>query len=375
MAGKRDLYEILGVAREADEDTIKKSYRRLAMQFHPDRNVGDHEAEIKFKELTEAFEVLRDPHKRQRYDRYGHAGLESNGQPDFGSADSMMEMFDGLFGGIFGGRGRRGPRPGSDLQTTVEIDLLDAYRGVQKTINIPRAERCGECGGTRARRGTQPSTCRRCEGRGVVLQGQGFFRIQQSCPSCGGRGAVITEPCPHCRGAGTVRAQRSIPVSIPPGVDNDNSIRISGEGESGDPGAPPGDLYCVIRVKKHPIFLREGQNLHCELPITFGQAALGGNIEVPTLDGQMLAKTLKRGTQHGDQIRIGGHGMPHVRGGRKGDLVVHVKIEVPRSLTKRQEELLHEFDELDRKQAASERKSFFDRVRDFFQGETPPEKS
>src|SRR5947209_7389391 len=373
MATKRDYYEVLGVARDADDETIKKAYRRLAMQFHPDRNVGDHEAEVKFKEAAEAYEVLRDPHKRQRYDRYGHQGLEDVPMPNFGNTDSVMDIFGELFGDVFGRRGRRGPRPGRDLQVVVELDLQEAARETVKELTIPREEICSECSGTGARRGTRPSTCRRCNGHGVVLQGQGFFRIQQTCGSCGGRGSVITDPCHTCRGAGRIEVERKLSVTIPAGVDNDMSVRLSGEGEAGDPGAPPGDLYCVIRVKKHAIFLREAQNLHCEIPITFGQAALGGIIEVPTLDGQMLSKTLKHGTQHGEQIRIAGHGMPNVRGGKKGDLVVHVKIEVPRNLTKRQEELLREFDEHDRKHASSERKGFFDRVRDFFQGAAPPE--
>jgi molecular chaperone DnaJ len=371
VASKRDYYEVLGVARDADDETIKKSYRKLALQHHPDRNVGDHEAEVKFKEVTEAFEVLRDTQKRQRYDRYGHAGLEGMNVGGFGGGATMEDLFDGLFGGIFGGRGRRGPQQGRDLQTTVEIELLEAARGLTKELNIPREEICGDCTGSGAKRGTQPSTCRRCGGRGVVIQGQGFFRIQQTCGSCGGRGAVVTDPCPNCRGSGYVRVQRTVPVAIPPGVDNDMSVRLSGEGEAGEAGAAPGDLYCVIRIKKHPFFARDGADLHCEVPVSFGQAALGGSVEVPSLEGKMLTQNLKRGTQHGDTLRIAGQGMPQLRGGRKGELVVHVKVEVPRHLTKRQEELLREFDEIDHKNVSAERKSFFDRVRAFFNPEPP----
>jgi molecular chaperone DnaJ len=371
-SSKRDYYEVLGVARDADDDTLKKAYRRLAMQYHPDRNVGDHEAEIKFREAAEAYEVLRDPQKRARYDRYGHAGLEGLGMPDFGDADAVMDIFGDLFGGVFGGRRRRGPQPGRDLQITVELDLLEAFRGIQKTLTIPREETCGECGGSGARAGTRPAPCRRCGGHGAVLQGAGFFRIQQTCGACGGRGVVITDPCNRCHGQGTVEVERQVPVNIPPGVDSDVSIRVSGEGESGQPGAPPGDLYVVIRVRKHPLFVRQGLDLHCEVPVTFSQAALGSPLEVPALDGKLLTVTLKRGTQSGDEVRVSGKGMPHLRGGRPGDLVVHVRVLTPRNLTKRQEELLRELDEIDGKHVPPERKSFLDRVREFF---TPKEEA
>jgi molecular chaperone DnaJ len=362
MGSKRDYYEVLGVGKDADDDSLKKAYRRLAMQFHPDRNVGDPEAEVKFKEAAEAYEVLRDPHKRQRYDRYGHAGLEGM-TPDF-SGGSVMDLFNEFFGGVFGGR--RGPQSGHDLQIGIEIDLGDAYRGTHKTLTVPRQERCSDCAGSGARPGTRPATCRRCNGHGVVIQGHGFFRIQQTCNGCGGRGAVITDPCHTCRGNGMVRVERTIQVSIPAGVDNDMSIRLAGEGEGGEPGAPPGDLYCVIRVRKHPLFVRQGNDLHCEVPITFSQAALGSAIEVPTLDGKPVTQALKRGAQSGDQMRVHGKGMPQVRGGRAGDLVVHLRVETPRQLTKRQEELFRELAEIERNNVSPERKSWLDRVRDFF---------
>jgi molecular chaperone DnaJ len=364
MAGKRDYYEVLGVTRDADEDTLKKAYRKLAMQYHPDRNVGDSEAEVRFKEASEAFEVLRDPEKRRLYDRYGHEGLAGVRMPDFGNAGGFADLFGELFGDIFGGR--RGARGGRDLQIAVEIDLLEAARGVRKTLHVPREETCSDCRGSGAKPGTHPAPCRRCGGRGVILQGQGFFRIQQTCPGCGGRGQVIPDPCPRCRGNGAVQVDREIGVNIPPGVDTDVSIRLTGEGEAGDHGAPPGDLYCVIRVRKHPLFVRQGQDLHCEVPVTVSQAALGSAIEVPTIDGRLITHNLKRGTQSGDEVRIGGKGMPHLRGGRVGDLVVHVRVIVPRNLTKRQEELLRELDELDGKHVSPERKSFFERVRSLF---------
>jgi molecular chaperone DnaJ len=369
MAAKRDYYEVLGVARDADDETIKKSYRRLAMQYHPDRNHGDHEAEAKFKEAAEAYEVLRDPHKRQRYDRYGHAGLEGMDMPNFGNAESVMDLFGDLFGNFFGGaRGRRGPQAGRDLQIGVEIDLVEALRGTRKKLTIPRDELCPACRGSGAKPGTRPATCRRCQGHGVVLMGQGFFRIQQTCAACGGSGTVVTDPCPTCHGGGTVEVKREVEVNIPPGVDNDVSIRLSGEGEIGDPGAPAGDLYCVVRVRKHPLFVRQGTDLHCEVPITFSQAALGGPIEVPTLEGKFLTQTLKRGSQTGDEIRAPGKGMPHLRGGRSGDLVVHLRVVTPRNLTKRQEELFRELGEIDGNHVPPERKSFLDRVREFFAG-------
>jgi molecular chaperone DnaJ len=366
MAGKRDYYEVLGVTREADDETLKRAYRKLAMQYHPDRNVGDVEAEVRFKEASEAFEVLRDPEKRRLYDRYGHEGLEGMRMPDFGNAGAFGDLFGEIFGDLFGGAGRRGRRAGRDLQIAVEIDLVEAARGVRRTIQVPREEACSDCRGSGARPGTHPATCRRCGGRGVILQGQGFFRIQQTCPGCGGRGQVITDPCPRCRGNGVIEVQREITVNVPPGVDNDVSIRLTGEGEAGERGAPPGDLYCVLRVRKHPLFVRQGQDLHCEVPVTFSQAALGSAIEVPTLEGKFITQNLKRGTQNGEELRISGKGMPHLRGGRPGDLVVHVRVIVPRNLTKRQEELLRELDELEGKHVSPERKSFLDRVRAFF---------
>jgi molecular chaperone DnaJ len=374
VASKRDYYEVLAVARDADDDAIKLAYRRLAMQHHPDRNPGDKEAEVKFKEVTEAYEVLRDPDKRHRYDRYGHAGLDGQ-LPNFGNPDSVMDLFGELFGGVFGGgRMRRGPQPGRDLQITVELDLVEAVRGVQRELTIPREEPCGQCGGSGCKKGSKPVTCRRCNGHGVVLQGQGFFRIQQTCSGCGGAGAIITDPCPTCRGARRVSVERTVPISVPAGVDTNMRLRVTGEGEAGMPGAPPGDLYCVFRVRRHPLFHRDNLDLHCEIPITFSQAALGGAIEVPTIDGTPVAQTLSRGVQSGDEVRLKGKGVPHVETGRKGDLVVHLRVVTPRNLTKRQEELLREMEEIDLKQVPPERRSWLDRVREFFAGAKQAEK-
>lgn len=369
MAKKRDYYEVLGVRREADDEEIKRAYRQLALKYHPDRNVGDAEAEEKFKEAAEAYEVLRDQAKRQRYDRYGHAGLDGLNVPHFSDAQSVFDLFGDLFGDFFGQRGgRRGPHAGRDLQVQLEIDLEEAFRGTHKSINIPREELCGECGGAGSRRGTQPAACRRCNGQGVVVANQGFFRVQQTCRACGGRGAVITDPCPACHGNGRVVVQRSIDVAIPPGVDTGTRIRLGGEGEAGDPGAPRGDLYCHIRVRDHALFQRDGSHLVCRVPITFSQAALGGEIEIPSLDGK-VSQTLKRGIQAGEVVQIPGRGMPGLRGGRRGDLLVQVLVETPRHLTKRQEELFRELAELDHKHVSPQRKSFLEKVRDFFTAE------
>jgi molecular chaperone DnaJ len=376
MGSKRDYYEVLGVRKDADGEEIKRAYRKLAMEHHPDRNVGDKEAEEKFKEAAEAYDVLRDPAKRERYDRYGHAGLNDLGGPNFNNPQSVFDLFGDIFGDIFGGgpRGRRGPQPGRDLQMGIEVTLEEAFRGTTKTVTIPREELCSECSGKGARPGTEPVTCRRCNGAGVVAVNQGFFRIQQTCRGCGGQGRVITDPCPNCHGEGRVEVKRTIDVSMPPGVDNGIRIRLGGEGEAGDPGAPRGDLYCVIRVREHTLFQRERDHLICQVPITISQAALGGEIEIPTLDGP-ITHTLKRGLQSGDVVTIGGKGMPSLRGGRRGDLHVQVLIETPRHLTKRQEELFRELAEIDKSHVSPHRKSFLDKLKDFFAGSAPAAKS
>jgi molecular chaperone DnaJ len=370
MAGKRDYYEVLGVGRDAGEEDIKRAYRKLAMQYHPDRNAGDKDAEEKFKEAAEAYDVLHDPAKRQRYDRYGHAGLEGMNGPGFQNAQSIFDLFGDIFGDIFGGgHGRHGPRSGRDLQVGIEVELVEAARGVTRTVTIPREEICTECSGEGSRRGSQPATCRRCHGHGVVVQGQGFFRLQQTCPGCGGRGVVITDPCQTCYGQGRIEVRKCIDINVPPGVDNGTRIRITGEGEAGEPGAPRGDLYCLIRVREHSIFERDGQHLICRVPITISQAALGGDIQVPMLDGA-LTHSLARGVQSGEVVRIHGRGMPSLRGGRAGDLLVQVFVETPQKLTKRQEELLRELAEIDQKHVSAERKSFLDKVKNLFAGET-----
>jgi molecular chaperone DnaJ len=364
---KRDYYEVLGVRREADGEEIKKAYRKLALQYHPDRNAGDAEAEIRFKECAEAYEVLSSSEKRPLYDRYGHAGLAGKSQ-GFRDSQSVFDLFGDMFGDLFGQGRRQGPQRGRDGKVEVTIDLVAAARGVTKTVTVHREELCVECSGSGSRRGTRPAQCKRCNGNGVLIQNQGFFRVQQTCRSCNGSGSVVSDPCPSCSGAGRIKAQRMLEVNIPAGVDTGTAIRISGEGEAGDPGAPRGDLYCVIRVREHSLFQRQDQHLICQVPISFSQAALGGEIEVPTLDGP-ITRLLERGTQHGAVIRIPGKGVPSLRGGRKGDLLVQVIVETPKHLNKRQEELLRELAELDNKNVSPQRKSFMDKLRDFFAGD------
>lgn len=367
MATKRDFYEILGVKKEASDDEVKKAYRTLAMKYHPDRNVGDEDAAHKFKEAAEAYAVLSDAGKRQLYDRYGHAGLKGASMPDFEGGASIFDIFGDIFGDMFGqgGRGRRQQSGGNSLLYEMEIDLVEAARGVKKTITIPREESCSDCSGTGAKRGTNPTTCKQCRGQGVVLTNQGFFRIQQTCRGCGGRGVIITDPCGHCHGKGRVKIRRSLDIDIPSGSFHGMRLQCHGEGEAGPPGTPRGDLIIEVHLREHSLFRREGDHLICQVPITFSQAALGGDIEVPTLDGP-LNYNLKRGIQSGEAIVIPAKGLPNVRTRRTGDLVVQVLVETPRNLTKRQEELLRELAELDQKNVSPQRKSFFEKIREFF---------
>jgi molecular chaperone DnaJ len=372
---KRDYYEVLGVVKGAGADEIKKAYRKLAMQYHPDRNAGDEEAAFKFKEASEAYAVLSDPDKRDRYDRYGHAGLEGMAMPDFGEG-SLFDVFGDILGGLFGGGGgarrrQHGPQPGEDLLYALELDLKEAYTGCKKTISIPREENCPDCRGSGARPGTQPVRCRHCDGRGAVLRSQGFFRIQQTCPGCGGRGFVIPELCANCRGQGHVTIRRTLEVEVPAGVDNGRRQipPLRGEGGAGEPGAARGDLYFEVRIREHALFKRDGDHLVVpEVPITISQAALGGKIQVPTLDGP-IEHELPRGVQSGDVFEIPGKGMPNLRSGRRGSLLFRAIVETPTHLTKRQEELLRELAEIDRKSVSPRRKSFFERIRSLFTGE------
>lgn len=372
---KRDYYEVLGIERSADSETITKSYRRMAMKFHPDRNVGDKEAEEKFKEAAEAYDVLRDPDKRSRYDRYGHAGLEGfNGAPHFNDVRSVFDVFGDIFGDFFGRGHQGGPQPGRDLQYQLEIDLVEAYKGVRKSITIPREELCPECNGSGARRGTKPSQCRRCNGHGVFIQRQGFFQVQRSCPGCGGRGSVVTDPCGQCHGDGRVSVRRTIDVMIPAGVDTGVRVRVPGEGEAGDAGASRGDLFVVVHVHEHSLFEREGNHLICRVPVTFAQAALGAVIDVPTLEGP-IHHNLPSGIQSGEVLRLSGKGMPDLRGGRRGDLMVQIIVETPKNLSRRHSELFREMAEIEKKNVSPARKGFLEKLKEFFQSSESAAKS
>jgi molecular chaperone DnaJ len=371
---KRDFYEVLGVARNADPADIKRAYRQMALKFHPDRNPGDNEAEKKFREAADAYEVLSDNEKRQRYDRYGHAGLEGTPFHDFRSTDDIMSAFSdifggGLFGDLFGER-RRGPRPGPDLIMKLEIDLVEAARGTTKVIEVSRHDFCGECRGSGARPGTVATTCNYCGGRGQVVSTRGFFQIATTCPACGGEGVRITDPCPTCRGAGRVPKTEKIPFPVAPGVETGSTLQMRNQGEVGDLGAPRGNLRVQIVVRKHPFLERRRNDLYCQVPISFAQAALGGEVQYPTLEGAERI-SIPRGTQSGDTLRVKGRGMPDISPGRgRGDELVEVVVETPRHLTARQEELLREFAEIEHEQVSPRRKSFFEKLRDYFTEET-----
>lgn len=345
---KRDYYEVLGLPRNATEAELKQAYRRLAMKHHPDRNAGDAESEGAFKEIKEAWEVLKDPRRRAAYDQFGHAGVGgAGGQGGFAAGDAFSDIFGEVFGDIFG-TGRRGRTRvfrGADLRYELELDLEQAAFGDDVTISLPLAVECATCSGSGARPGTSPVNCQRCGGRGVVRMQQGFFAVEQTCPSCRGQGTVIEEPCETCLGEGRVRETRTLSVKIPAGVDSGDRIRLGGEGEAGRNGGPPGDLYVEIHVRPHPIFERRGADLGCEIPISYATAALGGEVEVPTLgDESSLNLKIPDGTQSGKVFRLRGKGIRPVRGGSQGDLLVNVLVETPVGLNKNQKELLRKFE-------------------------------
>jgi molecular chaperone DnaJ len=344
---KRDYYEVLGVERGASEADLKKAYRRLAMKHHPDRNPGDKAAEESFKEANEAYEVLSDASKRAAYDQYGHAGVDPQmgGGPGFGNAnfsDIFGDVFSDFFGGGGRGGGRGGAQRGSDLRYTLELDLEEAVRGTTVSIRVPTLVNCKVCDGNGAKKGSSPVGCPTCAGIGQVRMQQGFFSVQQTCPRCHGQGKIISDPCEACHGEGRVEEFKTLSVKVPPGVDTGDRIRLSGEGEAGVQGGPTGDLYVVINVREHSIFQRDGKNLYCEVPISFTDAALGGELEVPTLDGRVKLK-IPEGTQTGKQFRLRGKGVAPVRGGAPGDLLCRVAVETPVNLDRRQRELLEEF--------------------------------
>jgi len=370
---KRDYYEVLGVQREASEADIKKAYRRLAMKYHPDRNPDDEEALSHFREAKEAFEVLSDSQKRAAYDRFGHAGVDASagagpGGGGFGGAD-FSDIFGDVFGDIFGGGRRRSSR-GADLRYRLDISLEEAVQGTETEIRIPSQETCETCAGSGAKEGSRPRTCSTCGGVGQVRMQQGFFSIQQTCPTCRGTGEIIDDPCGACRGKGHVQREKNLSVKIPAGVDTGDRIRLSGEGEVGERGAPSGDLYVEVRVKPHPIFERDGSNLVCDVPLDVATAALGGEIDVPTLDGRVKLK-IPAGTQTDRIFRLRGKGVRPVRGGSPGDVLCRVRLETPVHLTSRQKELLEEFRETLREDEESRHSprqgSWLDGVKKFFE--------
>ena len=372
---KRDYYEALGLQRNATEAELKQAYRRLAMKFHPDRNPGDPEAEAAFKEVKEAWEVLKDPRKRAAYDQFGHAGVGGGGPGGpggFGPGEAFSDIFGEVFGDIFGvgRRSRSRVFRGADLRYELELELEQAAFGDTVTVTLPLAAECTECHGSGARAGASPVGCRTCGGRGSVRMQQGFFAVEQTCPECKGQGSVIDDPCDVCHGEGRVPHQKTLAVKIPAGVDSGDRIRLSGEGEAGRNGGPPGDLYVEVVVRPHPIFERRGADLACEIPIGFVAAALGAEVEVPTL-GEAAGEQLKlpEGTQSGKVFRLRGKGIRPVRGGPQGDLLVHVVVETPVGLKKRQKELLREFEVSLRDSGRSHsprEQGWMDKVRGFF---------
>jgi molecular chaperone DnaJ len=376
MPDKRDYYEVLGVERTASDQEIADAYRKLAIANHPDKNPGDEEAVARFKESAEAFEVLHDSEKRARYDRFGHAGVNggAGGGSQFHDISDIFEAFGDIFGGgggVFGdlfgggGRGRRRVRKGADVHCEVTIDLLKAARGVSLPIEFPRHKKCTACNATGAKDGTALVECDYCGGRGQVIQSSGILRVQTACPSCGGKGRVIRQNCASCRGEGYIQEHVEQEITIPAGIDDQMQIRVSGQGEPSPNGGPPGDCYCHIHVQPHSLFHRDGNDLIIPVPITYSQAALGATIEVPTLDG-IEDMDIPAGTQPGEVFTLRRKGMPDPRGGRVGDLKIHVRIEVPRKLDERQEELLRELAEAEHINVSPHRKSFLEKLRGYF---------
>ncbi|KUJ78081.1 molecular chaperone DnaJ [Ruegeria marisrubri] len=376
---KRDFYDVLGVSKGASADEIKKAYRKKAKELHPDRNKDNPDAEAQFKEVNEAYEILKDGEKKAAYDRFGHAAFEGGmggggGHPGagFGSGDfssAFSDVFDDLFGDFMGGRqggGRRAAR-GSDLRYNLKVTLEEAYSGLQKTISVPTAVACSSCNGTGAESGVEPTTCPTCSGMGKVRAQQGFFTVERTCPTCSGMGQIIKNPCKSCGGAGRVEKERSLSVNIPAGVETGTRIRLAGEGEAGMRGGPPGDLYIFIEVAPHKLFERDGMNLYCRVPVSMTKAALGGAIEVPTIDGGRARVQIPAGSQSGRQMRLRGKGMPALRGGGVGDMFIELAVETPVNLTSRQKELLREFEELGENNNP-ESKSFFSSVKSFWDG-------
>lgn len=371
---KTDYYEMLGVQQGADEKELKGAFRKLAMKFHPDRNPGDEEAERKFKEIGEAYEVLKDPQKRAAYDRFGHAAFENGGMGGGGAAGGFgaggfADIFEDIFGDMMGGGRRRsgGRERGADLRYNMEVSLEEAYAGKTAQIHVPTSASCETCSGSGAKPGTSPVTCAMCSGSGRVRAAQGFFSIERTCPQCQGRGQTITDPCEECSGQGRVTQERSLSVNIPAGIEDGTRIRLAGEGEAGLRGGPAGDLYIFLSIRPHEFFQRDGADLYCKIPISMTTAALGGAFEVATLDGTQTRVKVPEGTQSDRQFRLKGKGMPVLRQPSIGDLYIQVDVETPQNLTKKQRELLKEFEEISSKENSPQSAGFFSRMKDFFE--------
>jgi len=369
---KRDYYEVLGVTRSCTEVELKTAFRKLAMQHHPDRNPGDKDCEHRFKELNEAYDVLKDGDKRAAYDRFGHAAFEQGGMggPGFGAdfGSTFADIFEGIFG-MASARGRgSGRERGSDLRYNMEISLDEAFTGKTAQIRIPTSVTCEACSGSGAKAGTKPKPCSTCGGAGKIRHAQGFFTLERTCPTCHGRGQVIDDPCKVCGGGGRVTRERTLSVNIPTGVEDGTRIRLAGEGEAGVRGGPPGDLYIFLEVAPHEFFQRDGADLHCRVPVSMSSAALGGEFEVPAIDGSKVRVKVPAGTQTGRRFRLAGKGMPVLRAKQTGDMYVQVAVETPQNLTKRQRELLTEFEKLSSEQTQPESAGFFSRVKEFLDG-------
>lgn len=368
---KRDYYEILEVHKNASETEIKKAYRKMAIQFHPDKNPGDKSAEDRFKEVSEAYEVLSDPEKRAQYDRFGHAGVSGAGFGaggfGFGAGTPFSDIFSDIFGDVFGGgtRQRGRGRRGDDLQYTLDISFEEAAKGMETKIDVPYAKRCDTCSGSGAKPGTEPKTCPTCRGAGQVRFQQGFFSVSRTCSHCNGEGKILDNPCSTCRGSGSVKDTKTLSVKVPPGVETGNRLKLSNEGGQGTKGGSNGDLYVLINVREHPIFSREGTDVICETPVSFTQAALGAEIEIPTLDGKVSLK-IPEGTQSGKIFRLRGKGIPVLQGYGRGDQLVVVRVETPTNLNRQQRELLEEFARISSEDVNPMGKGFIDKVMDMF---------
>jgi molecular chaperone DnaJ len=379
---KRDFYDVLGVGKKADEAELKKAYRQKAMQFHPDRNPGDKSAEQKFKEVNEAYDVLKDSQKRAAYDRFGHAAFDAaqgggQGGPfrsgpggfefNFGGSGGLGDIFEEMFGDITGRRRQqqRGPERGQDLRYDLEVTLEDAFRGTKANVRVPTAIKCDACNGTGGEGGSRPKACHTCQGRGRVRASQGFFTIERTCHTCHGTGEVVDKPCKKCQGEGRIVHDKTLAVNVPPGVDEGTRIRLAGEGEMGLRGGPPGDLYIFVSIAAHDVFQRDGANIYCQVPLAMVTAALGGAVEVPTVDGTGARVTIPAGTQSGEQFRLRGKGMSQLKSPVRGDMIIEVAVETPTGLSSRQRQILEEFKKAGGEDASPKAQSFFAKVKDF----------